>query len=238
MKLLGIESVVGKSELSDYTKNPHQLSFQPYQDNGGTTVGIAGSDFVVIASDTRLASSYDILSRNVPKIFELGSGCVLGSCGCWCDVLTFIRVAESKLKDYHYTHGKELNTPALAQMLSNTLYRRRFFPYYIHNVLAGLDEKGQGVIYTYDPVGHCEKVKMSCGGTSMELIQPILDNIVEKKNMTNGTMKDLSIDETVNIIHDCFISAAERQIQTGDGIMFKIITKEGIETKSVGLRRD
>nr|ACO15486.1 Proteasome subunit beta type-1 precursor [Caligus clemensi] len=239
MKILGIEKVVGKSEVTDYSKNPHSLSFQPYQDNGGTTIGIAGPDFAVIASDTRLTSGgYDILSRNVPKVFQLSEKSVLGSCGCWCDVLTFVRVMESKMKNYSYTHGKDLGTPALAQLISNSLYQRRFLPYYIHNVLAGLDENGQGCIYTYDPVGCIEKVTMSCSGASMELIQPILDNIIDKKNMTNATKKDLTIDESVNLIHDCFVSATERQISTGDGIIFKIITKDGIETKSVGLRRD
>ena len=32
-----------------------QARFSPYSDNGGSVVAIAGEDFVVIASDTRLS---------------------------------------------------------------------------------------------------------------------------------------------------------------------------------------
>ena len=41
-----------------------------------------------------------------------------------------------------------------------------------------------------------------------------------------------------NLVHDCFVAAAERQIHVADAINFKIITKSGIEEKSMPLRRD
>ena len=50
--------------------------------------------------------------------------------------------------------------------------------------------------------------------------------------------KKITLDEAVDMIHDIFVSAAERDIHTGDGITFKIITKEGIEERTVALRKD
>lgn len=67
---------------------------------------------------------------------------------------------------------------ALAQMLSTMLYGKRFFPYYVSNVIAGLDEDGNGVVYSYDPVGHCEKGSYHAGGSSGALLQPLLDSQV------------------------------------------------------------
>jgi len=67
---------------------------------------------------------------------------------------------------------------SIAQLLSTLLYSRRFFPYYVYNVLAGLDNNGEGCLYSYDPVGHCEKVNYTAGGSSGVLMQPFLDSWV------------------------------------------------------------
>lgn len=79
---------------------------------------------------------------------------------------------------YLHEHNKEMNTPALAQMLSTMLYYKRFFPYYVSNILAGIESDGSGWIYSYDPIGNVEKCKFRAGGSSGVLLQPLLDNQV------------------------------------------------------------
>ncbi len=104
---------------------------------------------------------------------------------------------------------------------------------------AGLDENGKGVVYSYDPVGHVEKHTFRAGGSSVALLQPMLDNQVGRKNMENQPRDSkISLDDAVNLVHDLFVSAAEREIHTGDQIAFKIVTKKGIEDRRVALRRD
>lgn len=71
-----------------------------------------------------------------------------------------------------------MSTPAAAQMLSTMLYYKRFFPYYVSTVLAGLEQNGSGWIYHYDPIGNVERSKFHAGGSSGALLQPLLDNQV------------------------------------------------------------
>ena len=45
--------------------------FNPYSENGGTILAIAGADFSVIAGDTRQSEGYSIQTRYAPKVFRL-----------------------------------------------------------------------------------------------------------------------------------------------------------------------
>jgi 20S proteasome alpha/beta subunit len=44
---------------------------------------------------------------------------------------------------YQHDHSKPMSVSAVAQLLSNTLYYKRFFPYYTFNIVAGLDDAGK-----------------------------------------------------------------------------------------------
>lgn len=50
---------------------PTKREFNPYTQNGGTVLAIAGADFAVIAGDTRQSEGYTIQTRLAPKVFRL-----------------------------------------------------------------------------------------------------------------------------------------------------------------------
>lgn len=201
-------------------------------------MAIAGEDFVVIGGDTRLSSGFSIHTRNQKKLFRLSEMTVLGCSGCWCDTLTLTRVLAARIQMYYHEHQKMMATPAVAQMLSTMLYYKRFFPYYIANILAGLDNEGKGCVYSYDPIGHCERSNYRAGGSAGALLQPLLDNQIGLKNMQNVDKSPVSLERALSILKDVFISAAERDIYTGDSIIINIITKDGIKEESFELRKD
>lgn len=48
----------------------------------------------------------------------------------------------------------------------------------------------------------------------------------------------LSLEKALQLVKDVFISAAERDVYTGDALKICIITKDGIKEESFPLRRD
>ena len=225
--------------LPDYeTEAAKMRSFSPYADNGGSVIALAGDDFCVIAADTRLSTGFSIYTREQQKLFSLSDKTILGCSGCWCDTLTLTRLLSARMQMYKHNHQKDMSTPAIAQMLSTMLYYKRFFPYYVSNILGGIDDKGKGCVYSYDPIGHCEVTTYRAGGSAGALLQPLLDNQVGFKNQEGVEHTPLAQERAIAIIKDVFISAAERDIYTGDSISIKVITKDGIEDSSFELRKD
>lgn len=223
------------------------MSFEPYSMNGGTIVGIAGEDYALIASDTRLCeeSYYLIHSRDHPHVYKLGDKLMVGSVGFQGDTLTLQKILQMRVKMYRFEHGKNMSTNAMAAMLATILYSRRFFPYYVYNLVAGLDEEGKGALYSYDPVGSYEREVYRAGGSSSSIIQPFLDSQVGLKNQyldAAGTQRrpatHLSKEAATKLVHDVFISAAERDIHCGDSVAINVITKDGVHCEVHPLRKD
>lgn len=62
---------------------PTTRDFNPYAENGGTILAIAGLDFAVVAGDTRQSEGYSIQTRYAPKVFRLCVLCLKQSQKSW-----------------------------------------------------------------------------------------------------------------------------------------------------------
>lgn len=58
------------------------------------------------------------------------------------------------------------------------------------------------------------------------------------KNMENIEQKPLSREKAMQLVIDAFISAAERDITTGDNVLIHVIDATGVKEHQFPLRRD
>ncbi|CAM9183839.1 unnamed protein product, partial [Laminaria digitata] len=144
--------------------NQRGAGFEPYADNGGTVVAVAGRDFCIIAADSRLSDGYSILTRDVTRVHRLSGDTHLATAGCWADTQGLLRLLEYLIRGYESQQRRTMGVKAMSHMLSTHLYYRRSFPFYTFNILGGLDDEGTGAVYGYDAVGSFERVRVACAG--------------------------------------------------------------------------
>lgn len=92
-------------------------------------------------------------------------------------------------------------------------------------------------MYGYDAVGSFKRDEYGVMGSGQNYLMPLLDNMVGHKNR-NDPNKPLTKEQAILIVKEAFVVATERDIHTGDCVEIKIITKEGITTELLDLKKD
>jgi len=220
------------------TSQPIQKNFDPYTSNGGTILAVAGADFSVIAGDTRQSEGYSIQTRYAPKVFRLTDKAVLAVNGFAADGSMFVKKVRQRLEWYRHAHAKDMPIHAIARLIQTMLYARRFFPYYVYNILGGIEDDGTGTVYSFDPVGSYERETCRAAGAAQSLVQPFLDNQIYFKNQTPapGTpfLKHLPLPTVLSLVIDSFTGATERHIEVGDGLeIFVVLAKNSNSLQSL-----
>ncbi|KFP80133.1 Proteasome subunit beta type-1, partial [Acanthisitta chloris] len=203
-----------------------------------TVLAIAGEDFCIVASDTRLSEGYAIHCRDSPKCYKLTEQTVIGCTGFHGDCLTLTKIIEARLKMYKHSNNKTMTTGAIAAMLSTILYSRLLRIFLTCDYMLLYFFSGKGAVYSFDPVGSYERDSFKAGGSASAMLQPLLDNQIGFKNMQNVEHVPLTLEKALQLVKDVFISAAERDVYTGDALKICIVTKDGIKEQTVQLRKD
>jgi len=215
--------------------NPTQRQFNPYSENGGTILAIAGADFSVIAGDTRQSEGYSIQTRYAPKVFRLTDKAVLAVNGFAADGNMFVKKVKQRLEWYRHAHSKDMSIKAIARLIQTMLYAKRFFPYYVYNILGGIEEDGSGAVYSFDPVGSYEREACRAAGAAQSLVQPFLDNQIYFKNqkpIAGAHPTHLPLQRVIALVTDSFTSATERHIEVGDGLEIYVVMSKRLASST------
>jgi len=120
------------------------------------------------------------------------------------DVTTLRRMLGARLTQYEHSHATAMSSSAISQLLSVTLYYRRFFPYYAFCMVGGLDEEGKGAVYGYDAVGSYKRDDYGVMGSGQNYLMPILDNLVSAMHVDLLSCEPLSPLTFPNTYHFSF----------------------------------
>jgi len=100
-----------------------------------------------------------------------------------------------------------------------------------------LDEDGVGAVFGYDAIGSFKRDDYGAMGSGQNYIMPLLDNMVGHKNR-NDEDTPLTEEEAIRIVKECFITAGERDIYTGDRVEMAIINQDGVRVETFELKKD
>ena len=114
---------------------------------------MVGKDCVAIACDLRLGLQALTVSNNFPKIFSFGD-VYLGLTGLATDVQTVSELFRYKVNMYRLREERQISPQTMANLVSTSLYEKRFGPYFISPVIAGINHTtGKPFICGFDSIG-------------------------------------------------------------------------------------
>jgi len=106
--------------------------------------------------------------------------------------------------------------------MSNLLFSRRLFPLITQTVVGGMDEEGAS-IYVLDVLGSLIPDKYAAVGSGAQIAVGVLEEAYRE---------NMNMEETKQLVVRAIKSAISRDVMSGDGVDFLMITKEGIREES------
>lgn len=190
---------------------------------GATTIGIVCRDGVILASEKRVAYGYLIVSKGARKVFKITDQIGAACAGLVGDMQILVREVEAQAKLYGMDVGRNISVRAAAKLMANILFNRRYAPLITQTIVAGLDEEG-ATLYVLDVLGSLLPDKYAAVGSGTEIAIGVLEE---------GYKEDMKTIEAKELVTRAIKSAISRDVMSGDGIDFLIITSEGVTEESV-----
>jgi len=194
-------------------------------------VAMVGKDCVAIACDLRLGMQALTVSNNFPKIFGYDSTVYLGLTGLATDVATVSDLFRFKVNMYRLREERGIAPETFANLVSTTLYERRFGPYFVNPVVAGINQAtGKPFICGFDSIGCIDFAKdFIVTGTADDQLFGMCEGLWEP---------DLGPDELFETVSQALLSAVDRDALSGWGAHVYIIEKDKVTKRLLKGRQD
>jgi 20S proteasome subunit beta 3 len=199
--------------------------------NGAAVVAMKGKDCVAIASDRRFGIQAQTVAMDFQKIFEMGPHLYVGLPGLATDVITVSQKLKFRLNLYELRENRHIKPKTFMSMISNLLYERRFGPYFVEPVIAGLDPKTmEPFVASLDLIGcPMETEDFVVSGTCTEQMYGMCESLWEP---------DMEPDMLFECISQALMNAVDRDAVSGWGGIVHIIEKDKVTTRTLKARMD
>lgn len=187
---------------------------------GTTTVGIMGKGFIVLSAERKATMGYLVASKHTKKIIELDKHVGMTIAGSVGDAQALERYIKAEMKLYELEESRKISIKAVATLVSNILYARSYFPYYVQLLIGGHDGKPR--LFSFDPTGSVieEKDYFSTGSGSVMALGVLEDKYKE----------GIDLEGTKRLAVRAVKAATERDIASGgSGIDLAVITPQGFK---------
>ncbi|CAG8607427.1 616_t:CDS:2 [Paraglomus brasilianum] len=191
---------------------------------------MSGKNCVAIASDKRFGVKYLTISMEFPKMFQATDKTFIGISGLATDVQTLMERFRFKINMYRMNEERDFEPITLANMVSSTLYERRFSPYFVEPIVAGLDKNNNPYINGMDLIG-CSTTAcdFAATGTPEDQLYGTCEALWEP---------NLEPEELFETISQTIMSATNRDCVSGWGAVVHVITPERVITRTLKTRMD
>ncbi len=185
---------------------------------GTTTVGIIGTDFVLLAADQQATMGYMAADDDAVKIYKITNNVALTISGAVGDSLAVIRFLKAQANLYEVERETKITPKALTSLMSNVLNGNRYYPFIFMPIVGGVNSRPE--LYEVTPFGCIsEKKKYAVTGSGTEYAISTLD-VDYKEGMTE--------DEALALAIKAISISRNRDINTGGrSITVAIIDKDG-----------
>ncbi|NIR87105.1 archaeal proteasome endopeptidase complex subunit beta [Candidatus Bathyarchaeota archaeon] len=205
-------------------KDLHKQAQPPYLFvPGATTLGVVCSDGVILASEKRVSYGSLVVSRVGKKVFKITNRIGAACAGLVSDMQILIREVEAYANLFRLDTGRLIPVKSAAKVMSNLLFSRRLVPLITQTIVGGMDEEGSS-IYALDILGSVIPDKYAAVGSGAEIAVGVLEE---------GYKENMPIKEAKELVVRAVKSAVSRDIMSGDGIDFILITNEGMQEESI-----
>jgi proteasome beta subunit len=190
---------------------------------GATTVGVTFKDGVVLASEKRVSYGYLVVSKTGKKVFRITDHIGAACAGLVSDMQVLVREVEAYGNLFNLDVGRPISVRSAAKLMSSLLFSRRLAPLITQTIIGGVDKEGPS-LYSLDPLGSVLPDKYTVVGSGTEIAVGVVEE---------GYKDNMGMEEAKELVIRAMKSAVSRDVMSGDGIDFLIITKDGIREESM-----